>query len=428
MSAILEVSARQILDSRGNPTVEADVLLEDGQMGRGCSPSGASTGSYEAVELRDGITDRFRGKGVRRAVAGVNGEIADALVGRDVNDQNRLDRLLIELDGTQNKERLGANAILAVSIALAKAASKASNQPLYRYLGGVAARQLPVPMMNIINGGLHANNSLDIQEFMIMPVGASSFGEALRWGVEVFQCLKIDLEGNGFSTAVGDEGGFAPDLANNRECLDLILNAIETVGLRPGADISLALDIAATELFSDGEYHLGGENLKYTAEQFISYQEKLCASYPIFSIEDGLAEDDWGGWSQMTERMGGDIQLVGDDLFVTNTQRIKIGVDKKAANAVLIKMNQIGTITETLEAVAMTQRAQMQAVISHRSGETEDTSIADLAVATNSGQIKTGSVTRTDRVGKYNQLLRIEENLGSCGCYPTFQRVNEELI
>jgi len=425
MSAIFEVNARQILDSRGNPTVEADVILEGGLMGRGCAPSGASTGSYEAIELRDGIVNHFRGKGVQAAVAAVNGEIADALIGRDATEQNRLDRLLIELDGTENKGRLGANAILAVSIALAKAASKTNHQPLYRYLGGVGARQLPVPMMNIINGGMHANNSLDIQEFMIMPVGASSFTEALSWGVEIFQCLKIDLESNGYSTAVGDEGGFAPDLASNRECLDLMLNAIDTVGLQPGADIGLALDVAASELFTDGKYRLKGEGQEYTAEQFVTYLERLCASYPILSIEDGLVEDDWAGWSQMTERMGKDIQLVGDDLFVTNTERIGIGIKKKAANAVLIKMNQIGTITETLEAVEMAQKACMQAIVSHRSGETEDTSIADLAVATNSGQIKTGSVTRTDRVGKYNQLLRIEESLGSCGYYPSFHHSNE---
>ena len=425
MSAILEINARQILDSRGNPTVEADVLLEDGLIGRGCSPSGASTGTYEAIELRDGIADHFRGKGVQGAVAAVNGEIADALIGRDATEQNRLDRLLIELDGTENKGRLGANAILAVSIALAKAASKASHQPLYRYLGGVGARKLPVPMMNIINGGVHANNSLDIQEFMIMPVGASSFNEALSWGVEVFQCLKIDLGSKGYSTAVGDEGGFAPDFANNRECLDLMLSAIDTVGLQPGTDIGLALDVAATELFSDGSYRLGGEGQEYTAEQFVTYLERLCESYPILSIEDALAEDDWDGWSEMTERIGKDVQLVGDDLFVTNTERIKIGIKKKAANAVLVKMNQIGTITETLEAVAMAQRARMRAIVSHRSGETEDTTIADLAVATNSGQIKTGSVTRTDRVGKYNQLLRIEESLGSCGCYPKFYHTTE---
>ena len=417
MSVIAGIHGREILDSRGNPTVEADVLLEDGVVGRGVSPSGASTGSYEAIELRDGNTDRYRGKGVLEAVNSINGEIADVLIGRDVTEQTALDRLMIELDGTPNKKRLGANAILSVSIAMAKAGSNAKKQSLYRYLGGIMARQLPVPMMNIVNGGMHANNSLDIQEFMIMPVGASSFNEALQWGANIFQCLRLNLKKLGYSTAVGDEGGFAPEIRSNKECLDLIVAAIQEEGFEPGNDITLALDIAATELLDDKIYRLDGEGLKYTSQQFIEYQENLCSNYPISSIEDGLSEDDWEGWSEMTKRMGQRIQLVGDDLFVTDTARIAKGVELKAGNSVLIKMNQIGTITETLEAVEAAQKAGMQAIVSHRSGETEDTSIADLAVATNCGQIKAGSLSRTDRVAKYNQLLRIEEELGSYGKY-----------
>ena len=397
--------------------MEAEVQLESGEREKGSAPSGASTGSYEAIELRDGEQNFFHGMGVLKAVAAVNGEIADALIGRDALEQKRLDRLLIELDGTSNKERLGANAVLAVSIAIAKVAAKASGQPLYRYLGGIRAQKLPIPMMNIINGGMHANNSLDIQEFMIVPIGASSFSEALRWGVEIFQSLKRDLESKGYSTAVGDEGGFAPKLKSNSECLDLIMHAITGAGLNPGSDVGLALDVAATELVVNGKYRLIGENAEFTQDQFIDYQEKLCRTFPIISIEDPLGEDDWDGWSKITDRLGDKVQIVGDDLFVTNTDRIKRGIAQGAANAVLIKMNQIGTLTETLEAIEMAQAAQMRVVVSHRSGETEDTTIADLAVATNSGQIKTGSVSRTDRVAKYNQLLRIEEELGMCGSY-----------
>ena len=397
--------------------MEAEVQLESGEREKGSAPSGASTGSYEAIELRDGEQNFFHGMGVLKAVAAVNGEIADALIGRDALEQKRLDRLLIELDGTSNKERLGANAVLAVSIAIAKVAAKASGQSLYRYLGGIRAQKLPIPMMNIINGGMHANNSLDIQEFMIVPTGASSFSEALRWGVEIFQSLKRDLESKGYSTAVGDEGGFAPKLKSNSECLDLIMHAITGAGLNPGSDVGLALDVAATELVVNGKYRLIGENAEFTQDQFIDYQAELCRTFPIISIEDPLGEDDWDGWSKITDRLGDRVQIVGDDLFVTNTSRIKRGIARGAANAVLIKMNQIGTITETLEAIEMAQAAQMRVVVSHRSGETEDTTIADLAVATNSGQIKTGSVSRTDRVAKYNQLLRIEEELGMCGHY-----------
>ena len=417
MTTITRLNARQILDCRGNPTVEAEVQLESGEREKGSAPSGASTGSYEAIELRDGELNFFHGMGVLKAVAAVNGEIADALIGRDALEQKRLDRLLIELDGTSNKERLGANAVLAVSIAIAKVAAKASGQPLYRYLGGIRAQKLPIPMMNIINGGMHANNSLDIQEFMIVPTGASSFSEALRWGVEIFQLLKRDLESKGYITAVGDEGGFAPKLKSNSECLDLIMHAITGAGLNPGSDVGLALDVAATELVVNGKYRLIGEDAEFTQDQFIDYQEKLCRTFPIISIEDPLGEDDWDGWSKITDRLGDKVQIVGDDLFVTNTNRIKRGIAQGAANAVLIKMNQIGTLTETLEAIEMAQAAQMRVVVSHRSGETEDTTIADLAVATNSGQIKTGSVSRTDRVAKYNQLLRIEEELGMCGHY-----------
>ena len=417
MTTITRLNARQILDCRGNPTVEAEVQLESGEREKGSAPSGASTGSYEAIELRDGEQNFFHGMGVLKAVAAVNGEIADALIGRDALEQKRLDRLLIELDGTSNKERLGANAVLAVSIAIAKVAAKASGQPLYRYLGGIRAQKLPIPMMNIINGGMHANNSLDIQEFMIVPTGASSFSEALRWGVEIFQLLKRDLESKGYITAVGDEGGFAPKLKSNSECLDLIMHAITGAGLNPGSDVGLALDVAATELVVNGKYRLIGENAEFTQDQFIDYQAELCRTFPIISIEDPLGEDDWDGWSKITDRLGDKVQIVGDDLFVTNTNRIKRGIAQGAANAVLIKMNQIGTLTETLEAIEMAQAAQMRVVVSHRSGETEDTTIADLAVATNSGQIKTGSVSRTDRVAKYNQLLRIEEELGMCGHY-----------
>jgi len=416
MTAIVDIIGREILDSRGNPTVEVDVVLEDGSMGRAGVPSGASTGAHEAHELRDG-GKRYGGKGVLKAVAAVNGEIADAVRGFDAEDQIGLDAALVELDGTENKKRLGANAILGVSLAVAKAAAEASGVPLYRHVGGVSASVLPAPMMNIINGGAHADNPIDIQEFMIMPLGAATFAEGLRWGAEVFHALKKGLKGAGHNTNVGDEGGFAPNLKSAGEALDFIMKAIEAAGLRPGKDVSIALDAASTEFFKDGKYNLEGEGKALDAEGMAAYYEALIAHYPVVSIEDGVAEDDWRGWKLLTERLGGKCQLVGDDLFVTNEKRLKDGIAKGCANAILVKVNQIGTLTETLAAVDAAHRAGYSAVMSHRSGETEDATIADLAVATNCGQIKTGSLARADRTAKYNQLLRIEEELGRAGRY-----------
>jgi enolase len=417
MSTITDIHAREILDSRGNPTVEVEVTLEDGQMGRAAVPSGASTGAHEAVERRDGDRRRYGGKGVLEAVAAVNGEIAEALTGFDVTEQVAIDRMLIEMDETANKARLGANAILGVSLACAKAAAEFTGQPLFRYVGGTNARVLPVPMMNILNGGAHADNPIDIQEFMVMPVGAPSFREGLRWGAEVFHALKGALKKAGLSTNVGDEGGFAPDIASARAALDFILKAIETAGYRPGADFRLALDCAATEYFKGGRYTLEGEGLSLTAEGNVDYLAALVADYPILSIEDGCSEDDWEGWKLLTDRLGSKVQLVGDDLFVTNPVRLAEGIAKGCGNSILVKVNQIGTLTETLDAVSMAHRARYTAVMSHRSGETEDATIADLAVATNCGQIKTGSLARSDRLAKYNQLLRIEEMLGDIAEY-----------
>ena len=411
MTAIATILGREILDSRGNPTVEADVVLKDGRHGRAGVPSGASTGAHEAHELRDGGT-RYGGKGVKKAVEAVNGEIRNALAGFDAANQRGLDQLLRDLDGTENKKRLGANAILGVSMAAAKAEANARGEPLYRYIGGAEATLLPVPMMNIINGGVHADNPIDFQEFMIVPMGASSIAEAVRMGAEVFHALKHALKGAGHNTSVGDEGGFAPNLASTREALDFIMAAIEAAGFMPGKDVYLALDVAATELFGEGRYFLKGERRSLTSEQMTAYYAELVASYPIFSIEDGMSEDDWDGWRVLTERLGKSVQLVGDDLFVTNVARLKQGIDQKIANAILVKVNQIGTLSETLDAVRMAQGAGYAAVMSHRSGETEDATIADLAVATNCGQIKTGSLARSDRVAKYNQLIRIEEELG----------------
>lgn len=416
MTAIVDIVARQIFDSRGNPTVEADVTLEDGSFGRAAVPSGASTGAYEAVELRDGGKP-FGGKGVTKAVNAVNGEIADAIVGMDAEDQRRLDRIMCELDGSDNKAKLGANAILGVSMAVAKAAAAASNLPLYRYIGGVNARTLPTPMMNIVNGGAHADNPIDVQEFMIMPVGAASFTEAMRAGVEVFHALKGRLKQAGHNTNVGDEGGFAPNLSSTREALDFVMSSIAEVGLKPGEDMALALDAASTEFYKNGKYELAGEGQSLDGAGMAEYLAKLCADYPIVSIEDGMAEDDWEGWKAVTDRIGKDVQLVGDDLFVTNPKRLAEGIEMGAANAILVKVNQIGTLTETLDAVWMAQGASYGAVMSHRSGETEDATIADLAVATNCGQIKTGSLARSDRLAKYNQLLRIEEELGDMARY-----------
>ncbi|BDG61579.1 phosphopyruvate hydratase [Caldinitratiruptor microaerophilus] len=411
MSTILTVHAREILDSRGNPTVEVEVTLSSGARGRAAVPSGASTGAHEAIELRDGDRGRYLGKGVLKAVQNVNEVIAGELVGMDALDQAAIDQTLIELDGTPNKGRLGANAILGVSLAVAKAAAAAVDLPLYRYLGGVAARTLPVPMMNILNGGKHADNNVDIQEFMIFPAGAPSFREALRWGAEVFHTLKKVLSERGLSTAVGDEGGFAPDLKANAEAVEVILEAIQKAGLRPGEDVFLCLDPAATELYRDGRYHLRGENRSLSPEAMVAFWEDWVRQYPIVSIEDGMAEDDWEGWRLLTDRLGGKIQLVGDDLFVTNVERLRTGIERQVANSILIKVNQIGTLTETLAAIETAQGAGYTAIVSHRSGETEDTTIADLAVATGTGQIKTGAPSRTDRVAKYNQLLRIEEEL-----------------
>ena len=411
MTAILDIVGREILDSRGNPTVEVDVVLEDGSMGRAAVPSGASTGAYEAVELRDG-GDRYLGKGVRKAVDAVNGEIFDAIGGLDAEDQIKIDDLLIGLDGTPNKERLGANAILGVSLAVAKAAAEASGLPLYRYVGGTSAHVLPVPMMNIVNGGAHADNPIDFQEFMIMPVGAETLGEAVRMGCEVFHTLKKALAGAGHNTNVGDEGGFAPNLGSAEEAIGFVMKAIETAGYRPGDDMRLAMDTASTEFFKDGRYVLEGEGRTLSSDEMASYLADLVARYPIMSIEDGMAEDDWDGWAALTEAVGARCQLVGDDVFVTNTKRLQEGIDRGVANSILVKVNQIGSLTETLDAVSTAHRAGYSAVMSHRSGETEDTTIADLAVATNCGQIKTGSLARSDRLAKYNQLIRIEEELG----------------
>ncbi len=418
MSAIVDIIGREIIDSRGNPTVECDVLLESGVMGRAAVPSGASTGSREAIELRDGDAARFLGKGVLRAVEHVNTEICEALIGLDASEQAWIDRTLIELDGTENKERLGANAMLAVSMAVARAAAEQSGLPLYRYFGGSGAMSLPVPMMNVINGGAHANNNLDLQEFMILPVGAPTFREALRYGAEVFHALKKLLHDRGLSTAVGDEGGFAPSVENHEAAIKLILEAIAKAGYEPGTQIALALDCASSEFFRDGRYHLKGEGLILSAAEFTDLLATWCDRYPIISIEDGMAENDWDGWKLLTERLGARVQLVGDDLFVTNTRILQRGIDEGVANSILIKINQIGTLTETFAAIELAKRNNYTAVVSHRSGETEDTTIADIAVATNALQIKTGSMSRTDRMAKYNQLLRIEEDLGETAHYP----------
>jgi enolase len=417
MTIISDIYAREVLDSRGNPTVEVEVYLESGAMGRAMVPSGASTGAHEAVELRDGEKGRYLGKGVLKAVDNVNNIIAPELVGFDALDQVGIDNMLIELDGTENKGKLGANAILGVSMAVARAAADALGVPLYTYLGGFNAKTLPVPMMNILNGGAHADNNVDIQEFMVMPVGAESFAHALRMGAEVFHNLKVVLKEKGLNTAVGDEGGFAPNLASNEEALQTIIAAIERAGYKPGEDIMLALDVASTEVYKDGKYELAGEGITKTTDEMIDYLEMLVNKYPIISIEDGLAEDDWDGWNKLTQRIGHKVQLVGDDLFVTNTGRLSQGIEQGTANSILIKVNQIGTLTETFDAIEMAKRAGYTAVISHRSGETEDSIIADIAVATNAGQIKTGAPSRTDRVAKYNQLLRIEDELSYIGKY-----------
>ncbi|ANT58996.1 phosphopyruvate hydratase [Salipiger sp. CCB-MM3] len=417
MSIIIDIHAREILDSRGNPTVEVDVTLEDGTMGRAAVPSGASTGVHEAVEKRDGDKSRYMGKGVLEAVEAVNGEIAETIVGFDATEQQAIDMAMIELDGTENKGRLGANAILGVSLAVAKAAAEFTGQPLYRYVGGTAARVLPVPMMNIINGGEHADNPIDIQEFMIMPVSATSIREAVRMGSEVFHTLKKELSAAGMSTGLGDEGGFAPELGSTREALDFILKSIKKAGYKPGEDIYLALDAASTEYFKDGKYEMKGEGLSLTPAENVDYLAALCDDYPIISIEDGCAEDDWDGWKLLTEKLGDKIQLVGDDLFVTNPERLAMGIEKGVANSMLVKVNQIGSLSETLKAVDMAHRARYTNVMSHRSGETEDATIADLAVATNCGQIKTGSLARSDRLAKYNQLIRIEEMLDEAAEY-----------
>ncbi|HEX8402294.1 MAG TPA: phosphopyruvate hydratase [Allosphingosinicella sp.] len=417
MTAIIDVHARQILDSRGNPTVEVEVLLEDGSMGRAAVPSGASTGAHEAVEKRDGDKSRYGGKGVTQAVDAVRGEIAGAVVGMEAEEQSEIDATLIELDGTENKSRLGANAILGVSLATAKAAADARGLPLYRYVGGVSAQLLPVPMMNIINGGQHADNPIDFQEFMVVPVGAETLAEAVRCGAEIFHTLKKRLAEAGHATGVGDEGGFAPALASTRDALDFIMQSVEQAGYRPGDDVLLALDCAATEYYRDGAYRMDGEGRTFTSDEMVAFLAELASAYPIASIEDGMAEDDWDGWKALTERLGGTVQLVGDDLFVTNPKRLQQGIERGIANSILVKVNQIGTLSETLEAVSAAQRASYTAVMSHRSGETEDTTIADLAVATNCGQIKTGSLARSDRLAKYNQLIRIEEELGSTAKY-----------
>jgi len=417
MSAIIDIKAREILDSRGNPTVEVDVILESGAVGRAAVPSGASTGAHEAVEKRDGDKKRYLGKGVRAAVDAVNGEIFDALSGREASEQLALDKTLIDLDGTANKGRLGANAILGVSMATAKAAAIELDQPLWRYVGGANAHVLPVPMMNIVNGGAHADNPIDVQEFMIMPVAAPTLADAVRMGSEVFHTLKKRLSDAGHSTNVGDEGGFAPNLKSTTEALDFVMKSIEAAGYRPGEDIALALDTASTELYRDGKYHFEGEGVVRDAGAMVKFYADLTSKYPILSIEDGMAEDDWDGWKALTDAIGGKVQLVGDDLFVTNPKRLADGIARGTANAILIKVNQIGTLSETLEAVELAHRSGYRAVMSHRSGETEDSTIADLAVATNCGQIKTGSLARADRTAKYNQLIRIEEALGSMAAY-----------
>ncbi|OQW76187.1 MAG: phosphopyruvate hydratase [Proteobacteria bacterium ST_bin13] len=417
MTAIIDIHARQIVDSRGNPTVEVDVMLEDGSFGRAAVPSGASTGAYEAVERRDGDKTMWLGKGVQGAVDAVNADIAEAVLGIDAEDQREIDQVMIELDGTPNKARLGANAILGVSMAVAKAAADARGMPLYRYVGGVSAHVLPVPMMNIINGGEHADNPIDFQEFMIVPVGADSIFDAVRCGSEIFHTLKKRLHEKGLATAVGDEGGFAPNIASTTDALDFIMGSIEAAGYTPGDDVMLALDCAATEFFKDGAYHISGEGKVLNPHEMAGYLADLAARYPIFSIEDGMSEDDFEGWKALTDMIGDKVQLVGDDLFVTNPERLRMGIDMGLANSLLVKVNQIGTLTETLAAVSMANRAGYTAVMSHRSGETEDATIADLAVATNCGQIKTGSLARSDRLAKYNQLIRIEEELGDMGRY-----------
>ncbi len=417
MAMITEVYAREILDSRGNPTVEVEVCLDDGYVGRAAVPSGASTGVHEAVELRDGDKERYLGKGVTKAVDNVNDIIADALIGLEATRQTEIDEMLVRLDGTPNKGRLGANAILGVSMAVARAAAASVGLPLYLYLGGVAAKELPVPMMNILNGGEHADNNVDIQEFMIMPVGAKSFSEALRMNAEIYHNLKALLKEKGLSTALGDEGGFAPNLNNNAEAIEVILEAVVKAGYKPKEDIVIALDVASSEMYKDGKYHLEGEGVVKTSEEMVEYLAELCEKYPIISIEDGLAEDDWDGWKLLTKKIGKKVQLVGDDLFVTNEERLVQGIKKGVANAILIKVNQIGTLTETFNAIETAKRAGYTCIISHRSGETEDTTLADIAVAVNAGQIKTGAPARTDRVAKYNQLLRIEEDLGGAAKY-----------
>ncbi|WP_127562244.1 phosphopyruvate hydratase [Nioella ostreopsis] len=417
MSTIIDIHAREILDSRGNPTVEVDVTLEDGTMGRAAVPSGASTGVHEAVEKRDGDKSRYMGKGVLEAVAAVNGELAENLLGFDATEQAAIDAAMIEIDGTENKGRLGANAILGVSLAVAKAAAEYTGQPLFRYVGGTSARVLPVPMMNIINGGEHADNPIDIQEFMIMPVSAGNIRDAVRMGSEVFHTLKKELSAAGLATGVGDEGGFAPNLSSTRDALDFILKSIEKAGYKAGDDIMLALDCAATEYFKDGKYEMAGEGISLTPAENVDYLAALCADYPILSIEDGCSEDDWEGWKLLTDRLGDSVQLVGDDLFVTNPKRLAMGIERGCANSMLVKVNQIGTLSETLKAVDLAHRNRMTNVMSHRSGETEDATIADLAVATNCGQIKTGSLARSDRLAKYNQLIRIEEMLGETAEY-----------
>ncbi|NIK79929.1 enolase [Paenibacillus castaneae] len=417
MSIIVDVYAREVLDSRGNPTVEVEVTLESGGKGRAIVPSGASTGAYEAVELRDGDKSRYLGKGVLKAVENVNTEIAPEIIGFDALDQVAIDRKMIELDGTPNKAKLGANAILAVSMAVARAAADALDVPLYTYLGGFNAKTLPVPMMNIINGGEHADNNIDVQEFMVLPVGAESFKEALRIGAEIFHNLKAVLHDKGLNTAVGDEGGFAPNLGSNEEAITTIISAIERAGYKPGVDVFLGMDVASTEFFKDGKYVLAGEGKSFTPAEFVDLLASWADKYPILTIEDGCSEDDWDGWKLLTEKLGGKVQLVGDDLFVTNTERLSDGIDKGVGNSILVKVNQIGTLTETFDAIEMAKRAGYTAVISHRSGESEDSTIADIAVATNAGQIKTGAPSRTDRVAKYNQLLRIEDQLGSTAQY-----------
>ena len=417
MSAIVDIHAREILDSRGNPTVEADVVLQSGAFGRAAVPSGASTGVHEAVELRDGDKKRYGGKGVEKAVKNVNEEIYDALAGLEAADQIEIDNTMINLDGTENKGRLGANAILAVSMAVAKAQAEEADLPLYRYLGGTMARTLPVPMMNIVNGGQHADNPIDIQEFMIMPVSASSIKEAVRMGAEIFHTLKKNLKAAGHNTNVGDEGGFAPNLKSAEEALSFIVKAISDAGYKPGEDVVLAIDAASSEFYENGKYEMKGEGKSYTNAQMVEFYKDLCSRFPIFSIEDGMAEDDWEGWKMLTDAIGDKVQLVGDDLFVTNPKRLAMGIEKGVANSILVKVNQIGSLTETMKAVDMAHRAGYTAVLSHRSGETEDTTIADIAVATNCGQIKTGSMSRTDRMAKYNQLIRIEEELGDMAVY-----------